>query len=45
MMFDLILTMGVPALGITALAVVYLVSKDADLRGRAWSLLKLLLRR
>jgi hypothetical protein len=44
-MFDLILTMGVPALGITALAVVYLVSKDTDLRGRAWSLLKLLLRR
>ena len=45
MMFDLLLTTGVPALGIIALAVVYLVSKDADLRGRAWSLLKLLLRR
>ena len=44
MIFDLILTTGVPTLGIIALAVVYLVSKDADLRGRAWRLLKLLLR-
>jgi hypothetical protein len=34
-----------PVVGITALATVYLVSKDADLRDRAWRLLQLLLRR
>lgn len=31
--------------GIAALAVVYVASKDPDHRGRAWQLLKFLLRR
>lgn len=45
MMYDLILPTAVPALGIATLAVVYVASKDPDRRGRAWQLLKLLLRR
>lgn len=45
MMYDLILSVAAPALGIAALALVYMVSKDPDRQGRAWQLLKLLLRR
>jgi hypothetical protein len=45
MMYDLFLPVVMPALGIAALAVVYVVSKDPARRDRAWSLLKLLLRR
>ena len=45
MMYDLLLPVATPALGIAVLAVVYMVSKDPDRRGRAWQLLKLLLRR
>ena len=45
MMYDLLLPVTVPALGIAALALTYVVSKDPDRRGRAWQLLKLLLRR
>ena len=45
MMYDLILPAAVPASGIAVLAVVYMASKDPDRRGRAWRLLKLLLRR
>ena len=45
MIYDLILSVIVPALGIAALVVVYLVSGDPDHRGRAWQVLKLLLRR
>ena len=45
MMYDLILSASVPVLGIAALAVVYVASKDPDQRARAWQLLKLLLRR
>jgi hypothetical protein len=44
MMYNLVLP-AIPAVAIIALAVVYLVSKDPDRRGRAWQLLKLLLRR
>ena len=44
MMYHLVL-LAIPAAAIIPLAVVYLVSKDPDRRGRAWQLLKLLLRR
>ena len=44
MMYNLVLP-AIPAVAIIGLAVVYLVSKDPDRRGRAWQLLKLLLRR
>jgi hypothetical protein len=45
MVYDLDLTVMVIAIGIAAVAVVYLWSKDPERRGRAWRLLKLLLRR
>jgi hypothetical protein len=45
MIIDLVLFVAIPALGITVLAIVYLVSGDPDRRARAWQLLKLLLRR
>jgi hypothetical protein len=45
MMYDLILPAAVPAIGMAILAMVYVVSKDPGRRGRAWQLLKLLLRR
>jgi hypothetical protein len=45
MMDDVFLSAAVPALGIAALAGVYILSRDPDRRGRAWQLLKLLLRR
>jgi hypothetical protein len=45
MLYDLLLPVTAPAVGIAALAVMYVVSKDSDRRARAWQLLKLLLRR
>jgi len=45
MMYDLALPAAVPTIAIIALAVVYLISEDPELRARAWQLLKLLLRR
>jgi hypothetical protein len=45
MIYDLLLPVTAPALGIAALAVVYVLSNDPDRRGRALKLLKLLLRR
>ena len=44
-MYDLILPVAVPALEITALASVYLLSNNPGRRARAWQLLKLLLHR
>jgi hypothetical protein len=41
MMYDLLLSVMVPDLGIAALAAVYVLSKDPDRRSRAWQLLKL----
>ena len=43
MMYNLVLA-ALPALGTVTLAIVYLMSKDPDRRGRAWRLLKLFLR-
>jgi hypothetical protein len=45
MMYDVILPALVMATGIAALAVTYVMSKDPGRRGRAWQVLKLLLRR
>lgn len=45
MTYDLTLPVTLSTLGIAALAVVYVVSKDPARRSRAWQLLKLLLRR
>jgi len=45
MMYDLDLTVVVTAAGIATLAAVYLWSNDIGRRGRAWQLLKLMLRR
>jgi hypothetical protein len=45
MMYDLTLPVMVPAAGAVVLAMVYVMSKDPGRRGRAWQLLKLLLRR
>ena len=44
MYYNLVLP-AIPAVAIIAPGAVYLVSKDPDRRGRAWLLLKLLLRR
>jgi hypothetical protein len=45
MMYDLDMTVIMTTVGIATLAGIYLWSKDADRRCRAWHLLKLLLRR
>jgi hypothetical protein len=45
MMYDLDLTVVVTATGIVVLAAVYVWSKDANRRARAWRVLKLLLGR
>ncbi|GEM_PF-6160627 len=45
MMYDLDLTVMMTAAGIATLSAVYLWSKDPGRRGRAWQLLRFLLRR
>jgi hypothetical protein len=45
MMYDLTLSVMVPAAGAVVLAVVYVMSEDPGRRKRAWQLLKLLFRR
>ena len=45
MMYDVSFTVVLAAVGIAALAAIYLWSKDSDRRSRAWHLLQLLLGR
>jgi len=45
MMYEVILPAVATATAIAALAAVYVLSNDPGRRGRAWQLLKLLLRR